>query len=219
MFRLALSPTPPPRTRELNPAAVRVHLLWKKPNNSYVHNCAVCQILFHCWAHFTDTFVFTSLNCLAAPSRLCPSGPAGPNLWGNICCWRAEEHEVQQWRRWVHTAAQLKLEHAVTNRNRNCRCKCKRFLQNVKTKHECTRFTRLSHPGTSMSPFASVNVPLPRDFLIIPASSSDRWVGSDVPSSPICGEILCQCKGTCSLPPCFKSDHFFFICWWCILRH
>lgn len=152
---------------------------------------------------FTDTF-FTSLNCLAASGRLCPSGPAGPNLWGNICCWRAEEHKVQ-WRPWVHTAAQLKLEHAATNRNRNWWCKCKCFLQNVKTKHECTRFTRLSHPGTSLSPFASINVPP-----IIPASSSDRWVGSDVPLSPFVAQILCQCKATCSLTPCFESEHFFF---------
>lgn len=158
-----------------------------KNNYSYGHNCAVCQILFHCRAHFTDTF-FTSLNCLAASSQLCPSGPsgpAGPNLWGNICCWRAEEHKVQ-WRHWVHTAAQLKPQHAATNRNRNCWCKCKCFLRNMKTKHECTRFTCLSHPGTSLSLFASINVPPTGDFLIIPASSSARWVGSDVPLSPIC---------------------------------
>lgn len=151
---------------------------------------------------FTDTF-FTSLNCLAASGRLCPSGPAGPNLWGNICCWRAEEHKVQ-WRPWVHTAAQLKLEHAATNRNRNCWCKCKYFFT------ECENKTWMHKVYTPESSFASINVPPTGNFLIIPASSSDRWVGSDVPLSPFVAHILCQCKATCSLTPCFESEHFFF---------
>lgn len=185
-----------------------MHRLQKLYNYSYGHNCAVCQILFHCWAHSQTHFLLLltawqpQVDCapLAPLDRTCGGTSAAGGLRSTRCSGDPGFTRLLS----LSWNMQRLTEIETVGVNVSI------FLQNVKTKHECTRFTRLSHPGTSLSPFASINVPPTGNFLIIPASSSDRWVGSDVPLSPFVAHILCQCKATCSLTPCFESEHFFF---------
>lgn len=180
-----------------------MHRLQKLYNYSYGHNCAVCQILFNCWAHSQTHFLLLltawqpQVDCapLAPLDRTCGGTSAAGGLRSTRCS------GDPGFTRLLSLSWNMQRLTEIETVGVNVIC----FLQNVKTKHECTRFTRLSHPGTSLSPFASINVPP-----IIPASSSDRWVGSDVPLSPFVAQILCQCKATCSLTPCFESEHFFF---------
>lgn len=184
-----------------------MHRLQKLYNYSYGHNCAVCQILFHCWAHSQTHFLLLltawqpQVDCapLAPLDRTCGGTSAAGGLRSTRCS------GDPGFTRLLSLSWNMQRLTEIETGGVNVSVFYRMWKQNMNAQGLHAWVIR-GH----LSPFASINVPPTGNFLIIPASSSDRWVGSDVPLSPFVAQILCQCKATCSLTPCFESEHFFF---------